>query len=135
MLLAAGAGAHVPERRAKADVMDLLRRPRPCRADPGLVRRLRPQLLQQPSPDVAEQIVHRDYAARWPAPAWTSHLHPRASATSLARCRTSSRSSRMGGGATHASGSRPIPQQIGRSAASRDQDRRGDLETLAALPG
>ena len=44
---------------------------------------------------------------------------PERSATSLARCRTSSRSSRVAGGAIHASGSRPIRSRSARSAASR----------------
>ena len=39
--------------------------------------------------------------------------------TSLARCRTSSRSSRVAGGAIHASGSRPIRSRSARSRASR----------------
>ena len=51
--------------------------------------------------------------------AWTSHLHPERNATSLARCRTSSRSSRVAGGAIHAAGRRPIRSRSARSLASR----------------
>ena len=51
--------------------------------------------------------------------AWTSALQCERSPTSFARCRTSSRSSRVTGGAIHASGSRPIRNRSARSAASR----------------
>ena len=51
--------------------------------------------------------------------AWISALQCERSPTSLARCRTSSRSSRVAGGAIHASGSRPIRSRSARSVASR----------------
>jgi hypothetical protein len=50
---------------------------------------------------------------------WTCALQCDRSATSLARCRTSSRSSRVAGGAIHDSGSRPILSRSAKSAASR----------------
>ena len=57
-----------------------------------------------------------------PAPAstaWIWQRRPERSPTSLARCRTQPRSSRVAGGAIHASGSRPIRSRSARSAASR----------------
>ena len=57
-----------------------------------------------------------------PAPASTActwHFRLERSPTSLARCRTQPRSSRVAGGAIHASGSRPIRSRSARSAASR----------------
>ena len=55
----------------------------------------------------------------WPAPRGPGTCSCERSPTSLARCRTSSRSSRVAGGAIHASGSRPIRSRSARSAASR----------------
>ena len=51
--------------------------------------------------------------------AWTWHFRFDRSPTSFARCRTQPRSSRVAGGAIHASGSRPIRSRSARSAASR----------------
>jgi len=51
--------------------------------------------------------------------AWIWQRRPERSATSLARCRTQPRSSRVAGGAIHASGSLPIRSKSARSAASR----------------
>ena len=51
--------------------------------------------------------------------ACTLAFNPERNATSLARCRTNSRSSRVAGGAIHASGRRPIRSRSARSAASR----------------
>ena len=50
--------------------------------------------------------------------AWTCALSPERSCTSLARYRTSSRSSRSAGGAIHASGRRPRRNMSARSVAS-----------------
>ena len=57
-----------------------------------------------------------------PAPAstaWTWHFRFERSPTSFARCRTQPRSSRVAGGAIHASGNLPIRSRSARSEASR----------------
>src|SRR4051812_38114101 len=96
--------------------MSITRRSDVIRAAYGVGRSNRSSRAEPPTPNRSLIGTATPHLA---STAWTPALQWLRRATNLARWRTSSRSSRVAGGAIHASGKRPIRSRSARSAASR----------------